>query len=57
MQEEGEVLVGVDRGNAYHKVLQWLDFTDTDTKMAVKNQIAKLREEQKNRERQLDSYG
>ena len=47
MQEEGEVLVGVDRGNAYHKVLQWLDFTDTDTKTAVKNQLAKLREEQK----------
>lgn len=47
MQEEGEVLVGADRGNAYHKVLQWLDFTDTDTKTAVKNQLAKLREEQK----------
>ena len=47
MQEEGEVLIGVDRGNAYHKVLQWLDFTDTDTKTAVKNQIARLREEQK----------
>lgn len=47
MQEEGEVLVGVDRGNAYHKVLQWLDFCDTDTKTAVENQLAKLREEQK----------
>lgn len=47
MQEEGEVLVGVDRGNAYHKVLQWLDFTDTNTKAAVQAQLERLKEEQK----------
>ncbi|MFA9376320.1 MAG: helicase-exonuclease AddAB subunit AddA [Lachnotalea sp.] len=46
LSEEVE-LIGADRGTAYHKVLQLLDFKSIETKADIQNQIEKMLEEHK----------
>ena len=42
MRPKEEILTGADRGTAYHKILECLDYRDGDSLEAVKGQIERL---------------
>lgn len=42
MRPKEEILTGADRGAAYHKILECLDYRDGDSLEAVKRQIERL---------------
>lgn len=42
MRPKEEILTGADRGTAYHKILECLDYRDGDSLEAVKRQIERL---------------